>query len=289
MAALSSGFEGELIDVTFLSGRKRMKALVPTNELWVAVKDVLVYEDYELYEDFRLANLSRESLVIDAGSFVGLFSLKASAYAGNVISIEPSVSNYALLCENLKRNDCGNITALNKALSDSVGHTAFRDAGTSSSLLGTAGEHTYDVATTTIAEVISERGHVDLIKMDIEGSEFPVLLGAKISDLKRIDRLVAELHFRSIAETRNAETLVAHLKEAGMSVKVLESPIRSARYGFSKPWRCSLKGFTNGSSLGYRFLLSGLYGAAPLTKHLRSVYDAGSTSILFASRLHALG
>jgi FkbM family methyltransferase len=54
--------------------------------------------------------------VVDAGAHVGLFSLAASTFAKEVISLEPHPVNFKLLQLNLEINNTRNIISINKAL-----------------------------------------------------------------------------------------------------------------------------------------------------------------------------
>jgi hypothetical protein len=60
-------------------------------------------------------------------------------------------------------------------------------------------------------------GTIDLVKMDIEGSEYEVLLNASPQQLKRIRRIVLEYH-GTVGE-HNPTQLLAYMAEAGFRVQ----------------------------------------------------------------------
>jgi FkbM family methyltransferase len=285
LATWSSGSNHNPVDVVFRSRNRMMTASVPANELWTAVKDVLVYEDYELEKGFRLSSLPRGARVIDAGAFVGLFSLKASSYAARVVSLEPSNSNYRLLVGNLERNSVSNVMPIKVALSSRKGLTHFLDAGTSSSLTSEGRAGSYEVETTSISDLIDEIGSVDLMKVDIEGAEFEAILATDKSHLSEIDRIVAELHFPSRLDFGRLGDLIDHLRAANMNVSTTRAHVRGISYGLTKPWKSSLEAFDTRSTFAYKLLLSGIYGASPVTRRLKSVYDVGDAAMLFATRV----
>ena len=59
---------------------------------------------------------------------------------------------------------------------------------------------TYDCPVKTLSDVIRELGieHIDLLKIDVEGSEFDVLSGIRDNDWRRIKQIAIEVHSRSI-------------------------------------------------------------------------------------------
>jgi hypothetical protein len=105
LAPLIAGSPHKYSLVTFESGGAIFQAYIPSSELWVAVKDVLIFEVYECLPDFRLSwGLDQDSLLVDAGAHAGLFSLKASPFCRKVVAIEPNPANYRLLQTNIRLN-----------------------------------------------------------------------------------------------------------------------------------------------------------------------------------------
>jgi FkbM family methyltransferase len=59
----------------------------------------------------------------------------------------------------------------------------------------------YEVAVVTIDDLVRQAGgHVDILKMDVEGAEFEVLERASSDALSRIDQLLVEFHDGTIPE-----------------------------------------------------------------------------------------
>jgi FkbM family methyltransferase len=269
---LSLGFpKSETISISFKSGKARFHALVPPNSFWTAVKDVLIHEAYESADGFRLSELSRDSVVIDAGSFVGLFSLKASPFAGKVVALEPNLSNYSILRSNLESNSVLNVDARNAALWSTRDGVNFLHDGTSSRV--TEGGST-KVASTTLEQLTNEFARIDLLKMDIEGSEYDVLLGTDCQTLQKIKRIVLELHEETPYEKERKPLLLKHLKDCWPKVEFLEP-----RYRFARPWKCSLTSML----LGFRAWLSLAY-LIERVHSMRYEFDTGRTDMVYASR-----
>lgn len=126
--------------------------------------------------------------VVDAGAYIGYFSLLASKLVGSrgrVYAFEPSPECLELLHKNIQLNDCKNIQVFAKALTDKTGHIAFYLSPNNlsgSSILGDSRNPRIEVPTITLDEAVGDR-RVDFIKMDIEGGE-PKALRAMVKVIK---------------------------------------------------------------------------------------------------------
>jgi FkbM family methyltransferase len=268
----SLGFpRAEAISISFNSGGLGFHALVPPSTFWTAVKDVLIHEAYKASNGFRLSELPKDAIVVDAGSFVGLYALKASAFVGKVISIEPNFRNYSILRSNLESNLVDNVEARNVALWSTSGRVNFVNAETISRVMekGSA-----EATSITLEELVDELGHIDLLKMDIEGAEYDVLLGTDCGTLGRIAKIVLEVHDETPAERQKRPLLLKHLKDCWTKVEVLTPKNR-----FLKPWRCSL----SSRALGFRLWLTLAYMLEEV-QPVRQRFDTGRTFMVYASR-----
>ncbi len=114
------------------------------------------------------------SCVIDLGANRGIFSLQAAVVAARVIAVEP-LQAYALpLARNLALNGLDNVVVVNAL----VGGQALLQSG--------------DLPVIPLAEIVAmaENLPIDLVKIDIEGSEF----GLDLACLRGARRLAMELH-----------------------------------------------------------------------------------------------
>jgi len=137
----------------------------------------------KVYEKFF--KIERDSVVVDAGAHVGIFAVRASKKVGGrglVIACEPDPANYALLKTNLRNNRCENALTLNVALSDFQGEgTLYLESISCKHSLAKRTARSIRVRVGTLDCILREIGveHVDLIKIDVEGSELEVLRGAE--------------------------------------------------------------------------------------------------------------
>jgi len=132
--------------------------------------------------------LKEGDIVIDAGAYVGIFSIFAAKKIGNkgkVYAFEPNYEARQLLKENLKLNDIKNVEVMPFAL----GKTGFKsiELSTPPDNLGNSSgaidqEGTNESAIQTSIDNFVENNNikkVDFIKSDIEGMERDLLFGAR--------------------------------------------------------------------------------------------------------------
>ncbi len=173
------------------------------------------YEEYLLLSLKQTTNLSGKT-IWDVGAHVGYHTLlfaKEVGQNGKVISFEPNPVNLKNLEHNINLNQSIShiINIKNIALSDTRGEATF-DAETDGNKTATSGSHldnitpplpqeTYRnfkkiIVKTDTIDGLKENGlpEPDIIKIDVEGAEYLVLLGARklVSDKKPI--FIIEIH-----------------------------------------------------------------------------------------------
>lgn len=120
----------------------------------------------------------------DVGAHIGYMVAVASRLVGptgTVVAFEPNPENIRRLRRTIELNDLRNVMIREVALSDCVGESQFFLSSSSSmgSLLpGPSGTPTVPVRTSTIDEELKTLAVPDLVKIDVEGGENAVLMGA---------------------------------------------------------------------------------------------------------------
>ncbi|MES4787409.1 MAG: hypothetical protein C4294_18185 [Nitrospiraceae bacterium] len=139
--------------------------------------------------DQILENITSEDIVLDAGANIGIFTLLAGKKAKKVIAVEPDQENYEYFVKNIRLNVMGNIIAINKALSDYIGSGYIFGKGPLKALSHTGTR----VSVTTIDSLLRDLSleRIDVVKMDIEGSEVKALNGEYLS---KVRELMVEVH-----------------------------------------------------------------------------------------------
>jgi FkbM family methyltransferase len=150
---------------------------------------------------------SQMDTFIDIGANIGTWTLNLHNRFKKVIAFEPFPKAYNVLCQNLELNHITNVFPVAKAVSDSYLHTELTHFATNghSTLLshhpiGTnVGEREgiIQVETITLDDAFLLREgiyKIDLIKIDTEGSEAPIIRGGLDIIKQHNPRLVIEIH-----------------------------------------------------------------------------------------------
>ncbi len=149
-------------------------------------------------------NEKKGAVVVDIGANIGLFSLYACTKLANprIYAYEPDETNFRELKQNIEANGLSNsIKPFRLAIGKSGKVRFFSAIRGAHSLVenvhkltpGTEkGRSTY-VDSIRITKILSDLGHIDLLKMDCEGSEWAILEDIKAIPLN-IDYLCIEYH-----------------------------------------------------------------------------------------------
>jgi FkbM family methyltransferase len=180
-----------------------------------------------------LRSLLRDGDVfVDVGANAGVFSLVGSRWVGTtgrVLAFEPSSREFSRLGDTIALNGLGNVQAVRAAVGSEAGTASLRVAVETYAGLNTLGrDFAYDgietaqlerVSVTTLDAFVTSHGvsRVAAMKIDVEGAERDVLLGAR----------------EVIARDRPAlivEVLAPALESTGTSVADLEALLRRYEY-----------------------------------------------------------
>lgn len=187
--------------------------------------------------------LTKNSTIIDIGAQIGTFSIEAATRAGKVYSYEPEPENYMLLSRNIELNGMeGKIIpfrqivwsqplkkmSLNYADDNTGGHSAFTKKNKSTYQKNHS--HRFEAPATTLARILDNNKIkvCDLMKIDVEGSEYPILYNTPLNHLKRIKRLFVEYH-PAPGKNNTKEGLVRFLTKNGYSIESKEGYIFATR------------------------------------------------------------
>ena len=187
---------------------------------------------FEPNEMFAMSKLIGTGMcVIDAGANEGIFTLMAARLVGQngtVHAFEPSRRDRERLLANLATNGLSNVVVHPVALGQVTGKAVLQVSGAERPGHNTIGGFAYsdtphayslEVEVTTMDEIARANGlaRVDLVKIDVEGSETAVLQGAQ-EMLRRFRPIV-------VAEAQDAS-----LQQLGSSVSELLQLIRASDY-----------------------------------------------------------
>lgn len=172
--------------------------------LRLRTSDISTFKQVFLDQEYAL-DLSRQpENIIDAGANIGLTSIYlAGRYPeARILSIEPEQSNFSLLEKNTKPYP--NVVPIRAAVwkenstidlvDPGLGHWAFQTQGPEDRVQG---NKLSAVRGVTVDALMRDHGidYVDILKMDIEGSEKEVFEGAT-QWVEKVGVLIVELHDR---------------------------------------------------------------------------------------------
>jgi FkbM family methyltransferase len=182
-------------------------------------------------------HLRSGSVAYDVGAHVGYCTLAMAKWvgaSGSVVAIEAEPRNVALLRKNVENNGIRTVTVLESAIGDACGTVDFAAFDGCSTVGHIHTDNSPDdarvvtVPITTIDKMVLDHAFPapDLIKLDVEGAETAVILGALSTLAQHTPVIIAELRLGSTYE--EIQDLLAPI---GYQALTLESRGDNARDG----------------------------------------------------------
>jgi FkbM family methyltransferase len=175
------------------------------------------------YADFFLGNLCKDinvsGTVVDAGANVGFFTLYAKYYgAKRIYSIDPDPLPFFYLDKNFGQDL--NIILLNKAMNVSddgmdINLSLGSSVGTSE-FLNTENSMKIHIPTISVDSILKIEDNINLLKLDIEGTEFKVIENLNEKHFNKINQFFIEFHF-------DPKPIAKKLTENGYKVEYRDS------------------------------------------------------------------
>lgn len=172
----------------------RKSRLRSGNFIWTTQVDHLQLLIYYLgtFEPYCLPYVqkvvARGGTVLDVGANIGLYSIESAAAvgaSGRVVAVEAASSHVDALRQNIELNSFRNVSVYETAVGAAAGRATLKRMSGDNLGMFTLGQldgiDEQLVSVRTIDDVMREEqvSSLDLIKMDIEGSEYGALLGAE--------------------------------------------------------------------------------------------------------------
>lgn len=201
---------------------------IPTEE--EIVRDVFLNKEYER----KGLTLTPDDVVLDLGCNIGCFSLSIFNKVKKVIAFEPEQVNATFTQLNIENNNATNIIFKNKAVIGGKEKTKDFYLGKVPyyySFLVKNKRKKVIVECDNINDVIAKYKPTKM-KIDIEGSEFDVLINCK--DFSSVKEIIFEYNFDMNKDLKNNfenfDKLKMYLKKHGFNVNSME------KYSKSKSW-----------------------------------------------------
>jgi len=172
-----------------------------------------IAERYELEKWFKpLA----EGVVVDVGTYIGTYTVRACKSADLVIGIEPHPFNFAVLAVNVKLNNYSNAVLVNEAVEAFETQLPmfvpiknhYISFSTASLKQGSEKHLEIKVKVSPLDSILSKLGvsQINLLKIDIEGYVIESLPGM-LDTLKKTRSLIIELSKRDMAAYKTLKAL----------------------------------------------------------------------------------
>jgi FkbM family methyltransferase len=156
-------------------------------------------------------------VILDLGAHLGTFALAAAASGRHVIAVEASPRNVELLHRSARANRLDDaITIVPVAVSDRAGTARFQQEGAWGQITDSVwASNVVEVPVRTVPEILADLdvGRVDVVKMDVEGSEIAALQG--------MSRLLSAPDAPAVVYESNAHTLRMFDATPGQLIGVL--------------------------------------------------------------------
>jgi FkbM family methyltransferase len=172
--------------------------------LRIPSSDILTFKQIFLKKEYDLGVKKNPKIIVDAGANIGLTSICfANKFPeSKIIAIEPEKNNFEILKKNTAPYK--NISLVHGALWHENKKICLVDTGfgewsymtqAQNSVEKKFGEIRHEVQGMTVDTIMNEQGigHIDILKIDIEGAEREVF-GDPSSWISKVDVLLVELH-----------------------------------------------------------------------------------------------
>ena len=190
---------------------------------------VFIRHDYAVETSWRT--------IVDAGANIGAFTLFAarSAPKARIIALEPFPSTFERLRDHVEQSPYRDrITCRDWALCGNDGVRRMDDSPMASQfrglLIAGARKPGVEVAAVSLASLLERErlDRVDLLKLDIEGSEYEIMESAPPEVLQRVGAIAMEYH-----PNGSKSSLFRRLGDVGFDL-VLDEPSPATGYGLAR-------------------------------------------------------
>jgi FkbM family methyltransferase len=164
-------------------------------------------------------------VVVDVGAHIGVFSIEASEKTNRVFSYELNPSTFEILQKNVEFHNAENVEIFNKGLSGKNEEKRIRgkDKSLMTSVEIEAGKSSDKVKLFSFQEEIEKilpelKNRTNLLKLDCEGSEFPILEKTSADTLQLFNTILIEYH----ENVGSASDLIHTLESKGFNAEEIE-------------------------------------------------------------------
>lgn len=165
---------------------------------WKVIEETWTENVYRIHQWHFAKN--KNAVFVDIGANVGSVSLFVDNFNKDrkrkirVFAIEPEPHNLILLQKNIEDNPVENVIVINKAIWHENKEVLITNRGGNSSIFEIEGVGQTKIQAITLEKLFKENNikRVEVMKIDIEGAEFDLIINAPEKILAKINYLVLE-------------------------------------------------------------------------------------------------
>ena len=176
---------------------------------------------------YTFKTASSAPVIIDCGANIGLSVIYFKKMYPNarITAFEPDPTVYETLEKNVKNLGLKDVTLVKKGLGSAETKKSFFSEGADGGRIATGHDagQTISVEIARLSPYI--KGHVDFLKIDIEGSELEVLEESQVA-LKNVDNLFIEYH-SLLSKPQELDKILKILSEAGFRYYIESTGVHS--------------------------------------------------------------
>lgn len=199
-----------------------------------------IYKEIFINQEYKFSSKTKKPFIVDCGSHIGLSILyfKSIYPDSEIFGFEPNPENFQILQKNIKENRLSDVKVFNYALSDKEGvidlHVSFNENDPwtwgDTIIYDMWGDKDNDkkvsVKTVKLSKYINKL--VDLLKIDIEGSEQKVLEEIE-NKLHFVNVIVMEYHGTKTGIKVNDYSIIKRILEKNrFNIKTTDKDLRIA-------------------------------------------------------------
>jgi FkbM family methyltransferase len=214
----------------FTTRSNSLRFRVPSFDLYLVFKEIFVTDFYDF--DVLASELPPQPVIVDIGANAGYFNIMlfSKIKDATVYAYEPIPVNYELFKTNISLNPGleKRIHLFNKAVTGTPQNSVelFMEHWGDNSVIASVysdfdeqNKYSIRVNAISLQEIINSNGfsRIDLLKVDCEGSEYPIIYETPVAVWSKVNRLTIEVHNLD-NEKRNADYLGKFLQQQGFEV-----------------------------------------------------------------------
>lgn len=165
----------------------------------MSTDEIVIREIWE--EDvYRLedSHLNRGGIVLDIGANIGSFSVYCGLKGARVYAVEPEPNNLEMLKNNIELNNLqNNIVVIDYGVSDFNGTAVIDNSGGGSTIKDNKPGSTIKIISFDDLLDQYDIEEIDVLKIDIEGSEKELILGASKESMNKCNYITMEFDIRA--------------------------------------------------------------------------------------------